>query len=287
MFNVLSFDHEKIVIALSVDGRIVVRKKTTEKEYKNILLAQQHLLKHQPALTSEAYGEIRILVAETAEWDRDKQLLSTLFCDGENIEGLLRETIGSNRNELIELIRKSFEAFKANGFLWGDFAPRNMIWNQQQGIIWLVDFERELQLKDCAVEPYLFNRYVRSYSREEFSCFLTSREKESLFKGLLDEDPKGIIPTEQITSKRRRALLKALFGEKKHYSLNKIRHMEDIMSAMATPFLVHDVFFFPMDSLDLIGSKGGPHEYVQTIMAIRDLGEYERFSELKRRAEAF
>lgn len=285
MFQVLSFDHEKIMMTLSIDGKLVIRKKTVEKEYRNILLARQHILKHQPVLVSETYGTIRVLVADVAEWNYDKQLLSTSFCEGENIEKLLRNSIGSDRNELIELIRKLFDIFKTNGFLWGDFAPRNMIWDQQQGIIWLVDFERELQLKDCPVEQYLFNRYIRNYSREEFSCFLTLHEKDYLFNKLLDEDDGGIIPANQIVSKRKRSLLKSLFIEKEYYSLNEIRHAEDIMVTAATPFLVHGVYFFPMDSLDLIGSKGGPNEYVRAIMAIRNMEEYERFSELKKRTK--
>lgn len=286
MFNVLSFDHEKVTTTLSADGKMIVRKRTVEKERNNILLAQKHLLKHQPSVVSESFGVTRFLTAEVVEWDAENKLLSTLYCIGENIEELLRVSIGSDRSQLIELVRKSFELFRANGFLWGDFAPRNMIWDRQRGIMWLVDFERDLILRDCPVEQPKFNRYVRNYSREEFSCFLTTKESDLLFEGFLNEDDGGIMSAIQLTSKRKRLLLKHLFGEKEHYTLNEIRRAEDIMVMVATPFLVHDAYFFPMDSIDLIGSKGGTNEYVKTIAAIRDLAEPERFSELKRRAAA-
>lgn len=286
MFNVLSFDYGKVVTTLSEDGRMIVRKKTVEKEHRNISLARRHLLKHQPIIASEKYGATRILVAEIVEWDEKNRLLSTLFCNGENIERLLRESVGTDRDPLIELIRKSFESFRANGFLWGDFAPRNVIWDRQRGIMWLVDFERNLILRDCPVEQHVFNRYVRNYSYEEFSCFLTLQESAFLFEGFLDESNDEIIPVEYLTSKRKRLLLKDLFGGKEYYTLDEIRHTEDIMVEMATPFLIHGTYFFPMDLLDFIGSKGGANEYVRTIITIHDLGEHDRFSELKKRAEA-
>ncbi len=283
MFNVLSFDHEKITTTLSADEKMIVRKRTVEMEHQNILLASKHLLKHQLFVVSEVFGIIRIFTAEIAEWDEKNKFLSTFYCVGENIEEILRKSIGSDRSHLIELIRKLFESFRINGFLWGDFAPRNMLWNQQRGVIWLVDFERDLILKDSPIEQSRFNRYIRNYSREEFSCFLTTQECALLFGEFLDEDTDAVIPASQLTSKRKRLLLKHLFSEKEHYALSEIRLAEDIMAMAATPFLVHDSYFFPMDSLDLIGSKGGANEYVQTITAIRDLEGLERFSELKRR----
>ena len=286
MFNVLSYDPKKIKVMLSTDGKLVVRKKTVEKEYRNILLAQRHMFKHRPVLTTQAYGTIQILTAEIAEWDHLNQHLSTLYCIGKNVEELLRESIGSTRDEIIELLRQLLETFKRNGFLWGDFCPRNMIWDQEKGIIWLVDFERELRLKDCPIDQFLFNRYVRSYSREEFSSFLTSHEGDHLFDGFLNENGGEIVPIDHIKSKRKRALLVYLSGEKEHYSLDDVRDVEDLMSAVARPFLVYGTYFFPMDSLDLIGNRGGPNEYVQTVIAIRGLEEHDRFSELKKRTGA-
>lgn len=286
MFNVLSYDSKKIKMALSADGKLVVRKKTVEKEYRNILLAQSHMLKHRPVLTTKTHGTIQVMVAEIVEWNDIDKYLSTLYCVGKNIEELLRESIGSTRDEIIGLLRQLLEAFQSNGFLWGDFCPRNMIWNQERGIIWLVDFERELRLKDCPIDQCLFNRYVRGYSREEFSSFLTSHEGDSLFDGFLNENGSEIVPIDHIKSKRKRALLVCLCGEKKYYSLDEVRSAEDLMSAIATPFFVNGEYFFPMDSLDLIGSRGGSNEYVKTVIAIRGLEENDRFSELKKRTEA-
>lgn len=286
MFYVLSFDPKKIEVASAPGGETIVRKKTTEKEHRNITLARQHLLKHCPILTSNEWGMISISVAEIFGWDQKLKTLSTIFYQGKNLEEVLRESIGQERAKLIDLMRKTFEVFKSSGFLWGDFAPRNMIWDQSRKTIWLVDFERELHLKDCSIEQYTFNRYVRSYSREEFSCFLSRQEQSMLFNGFLEENYSGFIPISQIDSKRKKTFLKSMFSDKKCYSLNEVRQIEDIMASVATPFMINDTFFFPMDSLDQIGSKGGPNEYVSTVTAIHRLEGYERFSELKRRTKA-
>lgn len=287
MFHVLSFDPEKVMMISASDGRAAINKKTTEKEYRNMLLARQHLLKYQPILVSETYGNIRVSVAEILGWNSEKQLLFTLFYQGQHFEGILRETIGTERNALMGLIKRMFETFKAIGFLWGDFAPRNMIWDQLQKAIWLVDFERNLYLRDRPIEHSSFSRYIRSYSMEEFSCFLTEHERATLLDDLIDKDVHEFIPISQITSKRKCSLLKTLFGEKECYSSGEVRQIEDLMVSISAPFQINDAFFFPIDPLDLIGSKGGPNEYTRTVMAIRNLGKYERFSELKKRAKAF
>lgn len=282
MFNVLSFDPKRIKVEISHCGKIIVTKKTTAREYENIILAQRHIIKHRPNLVSDKYGDIPVFVAEVFKWSIEAGILSTFFCKGKNIETMLRRSIGTNRKSLVQLIRKMFETFKLHGFMWGDFAPRNMLWDIFQNIIWLVDFERYLCLKDCPIEQALFNRYVRSYSREEFSCFLTHAEQAVLFDGFLDEDIYGSIPVELITSTRKRALLKAIFGGKVCYPVEDIRKAEDFMAIAATPFLVNSIFFFPMDSLDLIGNMGGANEYTKTIIAMHELGDYEKFLYLRR-----
>jgi len=287
MFHVLSFDSKKVEISLDINGETIVKKQTTQKEYLNITLARQHLLKHRLVLDFAMGQNFSVSVAGVSSWNQELGILSTFFCHGDNFEGILKNSFGKERVDWIEILRKIFGIFKSNGFLWGDFAPRNMIWDWSQKTLWLVDFERDLHLKDCPAEQEVFNRYVRNYSREEFSCFLSRREQSIVFRDFLDECSACSVPTSLVASKRKKVLLKNLFGEKDCYSIAQLRRAEDIMVFIATPFRVNEVLFFPMESLDRIGSKGGPNEYVNAVMAIRSLGELARFSELKRRAEAF
>ena len=285
MFHVLSFDPQKIEVSVNLDQKTIVKKKAVEKEYENIVLASNHLNKHSMAILDHNNQKITIATAKIFEWHLSTKTLSTFLCAGENIEQLLRRSFGNKREVLLSLLREIFILFKTNGFLWGDFAPRNMLLDQDEKILWLVDFERNLYLKDCSIDSFLFNRYVCDYSREEFSCFLNIQEQSFLFRDFLEENYIGFLPISQIASKRKRLLLATIFGEKVLYALRQIKEVEDLMVDVATPFCVNDVFFFPMDSLDRIGSKGGSHEYAKTVMAIRSLDNIQRYSELKKRAE--
>lgn len=287
MFYVLSFDPDKIAVSSGPEGKTVVRKKTTAKEYDNLTRAAQHLLKHNLVIVDNGLGAVSIAAAEIVEWNPETATLATLFYEGENLEGILRRTIGRRSSVDIAFVRKMFEAFKLNGFLWGDFAPRNIIWDKAGKAFRLVDFERELHLRDCPVDDHMFNRYVRRYSREEFSCFLTPSEQSVLFDGFLEESCFGFVPTNQIASKRKEALLKSIYGNKKGYTLTEVRYAEDIMVFAATPFQVNGGYFFPMDALDRIGSKRGADEYARAVRVVSGLEEYEKFLELKRLAETF
>lgn len=280
MPNVLSFDPDRIEMSVTPDGRMTVKKSTCSKEYRNILSAHKHLNKHPMGIEFAPHGTIHVQVAELCGWDETWGTLSTLLHTGKNLEVMLRESIGTERHSMLHLIGGMLNTFRTHGFLWGDFAPRNMIWSESENIIWLVDFERDLELRDCPINASAFARYARNYSREEFSCFMTKQESCDLFKDIIKDDISGYMPTNLIASKRKRALLKTLYGEKSCYSMDNLREAEDLMVFIATPFRIHSTYFFPIEPLDLISAKRGPHGYSSTVMAIKDLGESDRFNKL-------
>ena len=289
MFNVLSFDSARVHIGQSCGGNIVVKKRTSEKEFLNLSMATHHLEKH--GLSVVVFNEnepTQVRVAPLDSWSEETSMMSTLFCKGENLESILREEKRKDRGTWISVIRALFVKFQRFGFMWGDFAPRNIIWNSTDNRLWLVDFERDTTTRDCPVEQGMFNRYIRSYSREEFACFLTEDEQLTVFKGFIQE-PNGQrhIPIDHITSKRKSGLLRRVLGEKQSYSIQEVRTIEDLMVFIATPFFVRGNLFFPMDPLDSISSKRGPNEYVNTVIAIRDLDGPERFAELTRISRSF
>ncbi len=286
MPNVLSFDSNRIEISVTPDGRMTVKKSTCGKEYRNILSAHEHLNKHPMEIEFAPHGTIRVQVVEICGWDETWGALSTLLHTGKNLEAMLRESIGTERHSMLHLIGDILHTFRTHGFLWGDFAPRNMIWSEHEDTIWLVDFERDLEIRDCPISASAFARYARNYSREEFSCFITRQESRDLFKDIVKDDISGYMPTNLIASKRKLALLKTLYGERPCYSMDNLRWAEDLMVFIATPFRIHSTYFFPMEPLDLISAKRGPYGYSSTVMAIKGLGEYERFNELVRQVRS-
>lgn len=286
IFNVLSFNPERIKLDRCGDGELVVRKKTSKIEHRQIIQAHSHLKKH-PVSIGEKSASIEVQVVPFAEWIPAESTLVTNFCHGTNIEHVLRGILGKNlKMRWIALIRDLFLNLCKTGFLWGDCAPRNMIFEEAKNILWIVDFERPQILRDCGISKEMFGRYLRNYAREEFSCFLSKREQKILFSGLLaDEYRQGYIPLSEITSKRKQELLFLLFKERGSYKIREVQEVENIMVSVATPFMVNRELFFPIDLLDQIGSLGGPKAYASIVNKIKRLKERERFRELNAFAE--
>jgi len=220
-------------------------------------------------------------------WERDNSVLVTEFIEGDNLEHILRDPDHAERKEWIALIRQLYGELRLSGFLWGDFAPRNMIFRRDDQRIFIVDFEREQVFRDSAIIEVFFSRYVRNYSREEFSCFLLREEQKFLFEEFLTREAQGYIPVSEIPYGRKKTLLALLFGSKEAYSVEEVEETEDIMASTATPFFVEDVLFYPMDILDRVGCKGGHVVYANVVKQIKDLEEKEKFDELSKIAKHY
>lgn len=67
-----------------------------------------------------------IKIRKIIEWRGDIFLLKLDFCEGENLELLLRYDI-ENRSLYVKLINLLLKYMKYNKFWWEDFSPRNII----------------------------------------------------------------------------------------------------------------------------------------------------------------
>lgn len=286
IFNVLSFDPDRVKLDVTPDGTLAVRKTTSFAEYRNMIKAHEHIMKHPINLK---LGSTRLSLSPVPilNWDENSAVLVTKFAQGDNLEHILRDYGNSGRRDWIALVRQLLAKLRVTGFLWGDFAPRNMIFQNDKRRIAIVDFEREQTFRDGVIKRTFFSRYVRNYSREEFSCFLVKDEQDFLFEGFFTKEVQGYIPVSEISSKRKKALLSLMFGRKEAYSVEEVEEVEDMMANVATPFLVDDALFFPMDVLDRVGNKGGAKAYARTARKINDLEEAERFDELNRLAKSY
>ncbi len=286
IFNVLSFDPNRIKLDIVQDGRLVVRKITSATEYRNIMKAHKHFAKY-PLELSLGCIRVSLIPAPVIGWDESNSVLITEFIKGDNLEHILREHSHIQRRDWIVLFKQLFSKLRLSGFLWGDFAPRNMIFSKEKLQITIIDFEREQIFRDGGIKTAFFSRYVRNYSREEFSCFLLKDEQEFLFGEFLTKEAQGCIPISEIPYRRKKVLISLLFGNKEAYSMEEVEEVEDIMADIATPFLVENALFYPMDILDRIGSKGGVMAYARTAKRIKDIEAKERFNELNKLAKEY
>ncbi len=283
--NVLSFDQTRVkFIGYRIDP-ISVEKMTPEIEYRQIVDASEYLARHPIFLKD---GTISVLPAPILSWREKSSILVTQYCKGTNFEHILRSTI--NREERLKwvmIFKEFFQKLRLRAFLWGDCAPRNMIFNKDSQSIRIVDFERKLVLGDEPVKLAVFSRYIRNYSLEEFSCLLFKGEQKILFSEVLTEEPKKSVPISEISSKRKKKLLELTFGRKKHYSIMELQSTEKFMAFIATPFFIDGMPYYPMDVIDKISSNGGANAYAMIVEKLKGANNKEKYYELEKAAKTF
>lgn len=273
--SILNFDRQKIIIQPNI-----VKKATFLLEYHNIKLAESYLW------TDPINLDCGIKIKTAPVIDFAQNILSTTFCVGNNLEDLLRQN--KDRVFWLKLLRQILRVFQIRGFLWGDLAPRNMIFNRESKTIYIVDFEKRLNIKDSSVKQDDFNLFFRNYAYEEFSCVLDVTTQRILFTDLLSFDPQIEISAAEIKSKRKRKLLERIFGEKNQYSIKEIGFAEDLMSVTATPFFVNQQLIYPMLLIEKIVKKGGAYAYTEIVKQLaqcRDCAE--RLATLKSLVKRF
>lgn len=283
-FKVLSFDPERIKSVKYGRRIIAVAKKTSEHELRHMLQAHRYILLRPIALRNRT---IVLTPAHIIDWSRKNNVLLTEYCRGLNLEHALKTRKKIERMQWVHLFREFFSQLRSTGFLWGDCAPRNMIFDGKLNSIRIVDFERKLIFKRTRVTTSFFTRYLRNYAYEEFSCFLFKDEQEILFRDFLTPEPNRNIKTSSIESNRKRILLRLCFGQKDYYRISELREVEDLMVSIATPFFIGRTPFYPMELIDRITTKGGTTAYVQVVRKIKNLTNKERAQELENIAKTF
>lgn len=287
MYEGLSFNGSRVRLGTSLNCDRIILKNTDVKEYQTLLNAQVHLSLFNPVLRNQKWNGFGIRTALLHAWNESLGILETVFESGENLESLLRETIRSPRSSILEAIGELFLIFKRTGFLWGDFAPRNILINSEKKILCLVDFERTSGFIRGGVSDEVFSHYFSHYAWEEFSCFLRKAEQELVFPPWINEGYHEPVLFENISSSRKRSLLRHIHGHNKEYTVEEIHAIEKLMAEVATPIHQDGLFHFPMDFLDPIASRGGANEYVKAVMEFYKLGRYQWLSKIRKLAESF
>ena len=143
--DVLNFDSQKIKID---KRRGIVKKYSTFFEYSQLKMAIDYL-KSCPIILDCG---IQVRATSIINWTTGE--LTTKFCQGLNLEHALKYS--NNKIFWVKICKQLLKAFQERGFLWGDIAPRNIIFDKLSGSIYIFDFERPLIIKDCSVGKNLF-----------------------------------------------------------------------------------------------------------------------------------
>src|SRR3989338_1552108 len=278
--KVFSFNAQKVRFKKTSEGMDFVEKVTTKKEFKNIYTAEKYLIKH-PISIKIRQKPVNVRPAKVLDWDGKNNLLKLELCKGFNLESEFKKQNFFNRVELLKLIKSLFLEVRRTGFLWGDFAPRNMIYNFKKNEICIFDFEKNTKFLNRVANDAEFSRFVHHYSMEEFACLLFPKEQRKLFDDLNLKKEVGIINTSDINSTRKKALLGLLFGEKHTYTLDKVVKVENIMRDIATPIKINSKIVYPMELIEQIVKQSNVDNYARLAKVLFKEKDKEKYEILK------
>lgn len=236
---IVSFDPNKVWIEKKESINIFC-KKTTLKEIKNIKKINKLINNKELKIDNKKY---KIKIPKIIKWDYTNKILYTKYCDGENLEFLLRNKKTHKKGVII--LNALLNFFISNKIFWLDFAPRNIIINKKK--LYIVDFEKGIKRRLNTKE------YLRFNVLEEYSLFLLNDERIFRIEDILvdSKEKKLKYKIKKIKDKRYSLIAKQLGYKNIIYKKDYIDLIKYILK-IEEPTLVNEEFVFPGVELDKI-----------------------------------
>ena len=188
------------VISLT-EGKVILKddcviKKSNQTEYMN-LVQSATLVEKLPSLELDTEKR-KIKTPKVYNFDHQVIRMERFY--GTNVELGLRDL--STHKKYVEYLNFIFLYFLQNNFYWLDFAPRNILINEDS--ICLFDFERGFLAEQKSNLEYL--RQPNVY--EEYAAFLLPEERIYSIRDIFMSEDSHLINIEEIGSKRVKTILK-------------------------------------------------------------------------------
>lgn len=231
--KIFSLDSSKYFIKFSNQNGKIFCKRSTSDEYNSCILAKDILSRYPDIKIGNNYYQIRI----PQLYNYSNGILEMEFFYGDNLELLLRSK--ETHSQGVLYLNSILEFLISKGFNWGDFAPRNILINDNE--ICIVDFEKSLMnFIDNQIE------YLQNHVYEEYSSFIFENERlwsiDDVF--LLNETENVNISIESIKIKRCKYLCKLLYNTETISLLEYLNAWKLILKA-EIPFIYNDNYIFP------------------------------------------
>lgn len=239
---IVSFDTNKTWIERN-DGSIVFCKKTCKKELNNYKKMTKLILNKRVKINNKKYI---IKTPGIIKWDSFNEILYLEYCNGENLEFLLRNK--KTHKKGVTIINCLLNFFIENRIYWADFAPRNIILNKDN--IYIVDFEKGIRNK------INLRNYLRINVLEEYCLFLLKNERlYNINDILLQKNERNIkYKINNIKDKRYLNIAKQL-GFKDIIDKKEYLFLLHMILKIEEPQLINGKFYFPGVEFDKIFVK--------------------------------
>ena len=242
--NIFSLDKSRFYIKDDHNGKKIFCKKSTEIEYNSLLFAKNLISTYTNLQIDNCSYNIIIPTV----YNYENNIIDIEYFDGYNLESLLRNP--NYHIIAVKYLNALFSFLLENGFNWVDFAPRNILINENN--ICLVDFEKGLTstINDSKL-------YLQNHVYEEYSSFIFEKERllsiDEVFSIHEKKDDKIFINSIHI--KRCKFLCELLY-DKLEITLQDYMKAWKMILYAEIPFILNDNMFFPRLYLsNLLGNK--------------------------------
>jgi len=246
-------------------------KKTTIDEVNNLRKVESFFKNNN----CKILNDFTLKVPQIYSWDGS--CLTMEECKGQNLEIMLR-TMGQ-REEGKKFLNAMLNFMLNNNFYWHDFAPRNILVNQNEKEISIVDFERGIKLEGLS-----FINYVRDFIREnvyeEYAAFLLPSERVFEAKKIFSLNNDEIdydVDLKKVKSKRVKNI-----AQKLHLptpiTYSKYLEIIYMLIKAETPYCRNAEVIFPIVELEDILLTSGYNDYTNEILKRNNMLELEGVS---------
>jgi len=272
LHKVVSLDKGRVAVFSSEEGPTVIIKRTSSEEFNNLLQMRNHILSETNSSLTWNGIEFKVVTPTILKWDASSGELTTEYFSGQNLEILLLDIDKDSRSKYVGFVRSFVDWMKQKGIIWKDCAPRNILINEDEKIIFIADFEKGNKLQSVPYSQGDFNSNVRGIIYEEMCAFLFPEEQEQVFGSIWDEGDR-IIPASSLRGKREPILYEMFFGEfGDQISLANLLFVQKFMASMITPYCIGDRAFFP---LTLLAGAGSPEKYTSLLLGLYKINREE------------
>ena len=203
--------------------------------------------------------EYDVKVPNLIKWNEQEQQLTMDECVGENLEIMLKND--STRKRGIEILNSTMNFILKNNFLWHDFAPRNIIIDNN--VISFVDFERGISLDKNIDKRY----YLRENVYEEYVAFLLPNERplspKKIFS-LTNDEKDYMLDLKNVKSNRIKLIAKKI-GIEDQILYSQYLKITQMLVDAEQPYIINGNIEFPIIHLEKIMSEYGYDNYIDEI----------------------
>lgn len=268
-----SYNHEKDITIISYDpnktwleelnNQVVFRKQSSNKEKNSIELFSKKIENKSIFVFDKKFS---LNIPKIYDWNKDNKVLTMEYCDGVNLEFLLRDTktYDYGRAILDQLLKFMID----NKFYWVDFAPRNVLIND--GKITLVDFEKGFEARDA-------RDYLRNHVYEEYGSFTFLEDRmynpDEVFD-TTDEEEEYLYVISEIGPKRIKTVA-GLLGYKEVLTREEYLSIIKMFIIAEEPYRNGDEVIFPRVELEKVlkDKETNPEAFVNYANIVIDINK--------------